>query len=190
MPTRTRITGFAVVLGISCSAGTASSAAQSLADLARKEQARRKQVVAPGKVYTNADLRSLPPLPDPPPRPASPPPPAPGTPGVEAVIPAPEAAAASAARDENYWRSRMTASRLMLERNRLLFDSLTSRINALTTDFINRDDPAERALLAQERQNALAEQERMKLEIQRLLKEISVIEDEARRAGVPPGWLR
>lgn len=190
MSYRTRLTGLTVVLGVSCAYGTASVAAQSLADIARKEQERRKQVVAPGKVFTNADLRALPPVSDPPPTPVSATP-ASATPTAEAVIPAArEAAAASTARDENYWRSRIAASRLMLDRAKLMFDSHTSRINALTTDFVNRDDPAQRALLAQDRQNVLAEQERMRLEILRLTKDIAVIEDEARRAGVPPGWLR
>lgn len=49
-----RITG--VLVGILLGAMTAPAAAQSLADVARQEAARREHVKATGKVYTNADL--------------------------------------------------------------------------------------------------------------------------------------
>src|ERR1044072_6148674 len=49
----------------------ASAQAQSLADLARKEEERRKSVPDTGKVYTNKDLNAAPP-PSTPPSPASP----------------------------------------------------------------------------------------------------------------------
>jgi len=69
-------------------------------------------------------------------------------------------------------------------------DSLQSRINALTTDFVNRDDPAQRAKIEGDRKAALAELERVKQELNDQQKAITAIEDEARRAGVPVGWLR
>ena len=69
-------------------------------------------------------------------------------------------------------------------------DSLQSRINALTTDFVNRDDPAQRAKIEADRKAALAELERVKKELDEQTKAITAIEDEARRAGVPAGWLR
>ena len=34
---------------------------------------------------------------------------------------------------------------------------MQTRINALTTDFVNRDDPAQRAVIEHDRQKALAE---------------------------------
>ena len=72
----------------------------------------------------------------------------------------------------------------------LFADSLQTRINSLTTDFVNRDDPAQRAKIETDRQTALAELEKVKKEITDTTREIAAIEDEARRAGVPPGWLR
>jgi hypothetical protein len=69
-------------------------------------------------------------------------------------------------------------------------DSLQSRINALQTDFVNRDDPAQRAKIEGDRKAALAELERVKKELDENTKKITAIEDEARRAGVPAGWLR
>jgi len=77
-----------------------------------------------------------------------------------------------------------------MDRQQIFADSLQSRINALTTDFVNRDDPAQRAKIEADRKTALAELERVKKELVDQAKAITAIEDEARRAGVPPGWLR
>ena len=68
--------------------------------------------------------------------------------------------------------------------------ALQSQVNGLTTDFVNRDDPYQRAQVGEERQKALAEMERVKAEIQLGKRQIDDIEEEARKAGVPPGWLR
>jgi hypothetical protein len=55
---------------------------------------------------------------------------------------------------------------------------------------VNRDDPVQRSTIAAERQKALAEFDRVKQEIADQQKAITTIQDEARRAGVPPGWVR
>ena len=65
-----------------------------------------------------------------------------------------------------------------------------TRINALTADFAGRDDPFQRAQIGDDRQKAIAELARVTLEIDKATKSIGDIEEEARRAGVPPGWLR
>jgi flagellar motor switch protein FliM len=69
-------------------------------------------------------------------------------------------------------------------------DSLQSRINALTTDFVNRDNPVERQKIEETRKASLAELERVKKELADHAKTIADIEDEARRANVPAAWLR
>ena len=63
-------------------------------------------------------------------------------------------------------------------------------VHFTTTDFVNRDDPAQRAVIETDRKTALAELDRVRAEIEKQQKEIVTIEDEARRAGVPSGWLR
>jgi hypothetical protein len=170
---------------------------QGLADVARKEEARRKTVKATGKIYTNGDLRAEPwrePMVVPPPaqEPTAPAPttPEPSTTVPKVDLPAGKAEPMSPAKDEAYWRARVTAAREAVERSRIFADALQSRINALTTDFVNRDDPAQRAQLDLEKQRALAELERVRKEIADQTKAISDIEEEARKAGVPPGWLR
>jgi hypothetical protein len=112
--------------------------------------------------------------------------PAPQAPGAEAQAPA----ASDAAKDEKYWRGRMVTARGNLQRQELFLDALQSRVNALTTDFVNRDDPAQRAQIAADRQKALAEMESVRKDIEVAKKQIADLEEEARKAGVPPGWLR
>ena len=64
-------------------------------------------------------------------------------------------------KDEAWWRNRITEARASLERNTLLVDSLQTRANALVNDFTARDDPAQRAVIAQERAKTLAELQRV-----------------------------
>lgn len=185
-------------------------AGQSLADVARKEQERRKAAASAAKadkdkdkdkkVYTNKDLGPGGPQPEPAPTEAvsaQAAPPAQGSHTHEA--PAAQAPAAPAAgapeaagenRDENWWRNRMTTARADLQRQMLFLEAIQSRVNALTTDFVNRDDPAQRDQIAVERQKNLTELERVQKEIERLKKQVADVEEEARRAGVPAGWLR
>jgi MoxR-like ATPase len=67
---------------------------------------------------------------------------------------------------------------------------LQSRLNALATDIVNRDDPAQRSQLAIERLRALAELDHTRVAISEQVKAIADIEEDARKSGVPPGWLR
>jgi hypothetical protein len=177
------------------------AAAQSLGDVAKKEQERRKATPPAAKTYTNDDLKKLPP--------------APGSTTDAAVKlgdqkdaaktgakDATEGAAkageeakdttkpAEPAKDEAYWRGRVTAAREEIRRNEMFRDALQARINGLTADFTARDDPYQRAQIADDRQKAIAELTRVNTEITNGGKRITEIEDEARRAGVPPGWIR
>jgi hypothetical protein len=160
---------------------------QSLAAVARKEEVRRKQVKQPAKVITNKDLRPVTTPPPPPPAAEPPAPPA------DDAAPAGEAApdeAQQREQDEQAWRRKMADARQALERNQMYADALQSKINALWADFTARDNPVQRAQIEIERQKALAEQERVKAEIGAQKKAIADLEEEARKAGVPPGWLR
>ena len=159
------------------------ASAQSLGSVAEKEEARRKRVKS-GKVYTNDNLGRG--------GEASPPPPT-SAPG--AATPKPEetpkpAAEADPKKNEAHWRGRIAKARDGLQRARMFQEALQSRINSLSADFTSRDDPAQRAVVAQNRQKAMAELDRVTAEIAGFEKEIRDIEEEARKAGVPPGWLR
>ena len=150
----------ATVVALVTSAAPASS--QALGDIAKKEEARRKTVKTPGKLYTNESLR---PEGEPPSAPATDAPPTPATPAPAASGAQPPAADA-AKKDEAYWKDRLTQARTALDRSKTFAEALQSRINALTTDFAGRDDPAQRAQIGSDREKALAELDRVKKEIQ------------------------
>ncbi len=166
--------------------------AQSLGDVARKEAERRKAAKGPVTVVTNDNLRVLPPAPAKPAGGEA----SPGAPA--AAAPAPGEAAASEkppappdpTKDPEYWRRRMADAIQKRDRNLFLLDAVQTRINSLTNDFYARDDPYQRAAIGEERQRTIEELERMKLEQEMLEQKIADIEEEARRANIPPGWLR
>jgi hypothetical protein len=166
--------------------------AQSLADVAKKEEERRKKVPDAAKVYTNKDLSPAPTSSTPPPAAA------PGEPSPAAATPGDASKAADAEKDKEkdpkktqaYWGGKMKALQEEVSRNETFAEALQSRINALSTDFVNRDDPAQRAVITQNRQKAMAELDRLKKTIADGKKAITDLEEDARRAGIPPGWLR
>ena len=178
--------------------------AQSLADVARKEQDRRKAIKTAGKVYTNGDLKPAPPAP---PSDSSSPEKAGGEGGQSTTAKDKDATAAkdeksadegakkagdekAVVKDQAYWHGRMKSAQETLDRDQVYADALQSRIAALTSDFVNRDDPVQRAVIGVDRDKAIAELERLKKTIVDDKQAVSDLEEEARRSGVPPGWLR
>ena len=179
----------------------ATAQAQSLGDLAKKEEERRKSVPDTGKVYTNKDLNAAPP-------PSTPPPP------TSSATPATDAAKKDAkdekkdakgdkekdatakdgskevAKDKAFWAGRLKTLQDQVDQNQTYAEAIQTRINSLTTDFVSRDDPAQRTVIERDRQKAIAELARLKQAIVDGKKAVASLEDEARRAGVPPGWLR
>jgi hypothetical protein len=168
--------------------------AQSLADIARKEEDRRKGVAAPSKVYTNKDLNPVPA--------GSPPPAAPAAKPSDDTAKAADGDAKAGSKlavaagdkgvvkDQAYWAGRLKALQDALSRDENYADAMQTRINALTTDFVNRDDPAQRAVIGQNRQKSIAELARLTKSVEDTKKAVADLLEEARRAGVPPGWLR
>jgi hypothetical protein len=179
---------FLVAFSLVASAATA----QSLAEIAKQEEARRKAVKTPGKVYTDKDLAkggasSANSVPAPVPAAGAP---GAGTPAAPGAPGQPPAGQQEPEKDEAWWKGRMTELQNKLARAKLQADAMQTRINSLTNDWANRDNPIERQQLAQDRANALGELQRLKDEIDATTKAIADLEEEARQAGVPPGWLR
>jgi len=175
-------------------------AAQSLGDVAKKEEQRRKTVKSSGKVYTNDELKR-----DPTPSvPASASTGTTSTPSASSTpAPAPASSGNNAGKDdsankdgsadksdEKTWRKRITNARESLQRSQAFADALQSQLNALSTDFVNRDDPVQRQQIAKQRDGVVAELDRVKKEVAAQTKAISDIQEEARRANVPAGWVR
>jgi hypothetical protein len=169
------------------SSTSTSTSSKPLADVAKDEEARRQTVKKPAKVYTNGNLQSdiskgVAPAPS-----------VAASPGAANATPSnatPAGPSAAQAKDQAYWTGRVKTLRDAMDRTQIFADSLQSRINALTTDFVNRDDPAQKAKIESDRKTALAELERVKKEQADQAKAMTALQDEARRAGVPVGWLR
>jgi hypothetical protein len=171
--------------------------AQSLADLAKQEAERRKNVKDTGKVYTNDDLGGA------------------KAPAADAAADATKDAKDakdtkdasdakdgkatddkakakddSGTKDQQYWADRAKGLRTQLDRDQTYADALQTQLSSLQADFVNRDDPIQRSAIAQNQQKVSDELDHLKLSIQGDKEAISNLEEEARRAGVPPGWLR
>ena len=165
--------------------------AQGLGDVARKEEERRKDIKAPAKVYTNKDLGSVPDAPSG----TFSSPTASGSASTEAPKDAASAKSDDAkdkgpTKDQAYWSGRKKDLQTKLDSDQTLADALQSRINALNTDFVNRDDPVQRAGIDRDRKKANSELDRLKKSVQDGKKALSDLDEEARKAGVPAGWLR
>lgn len=160
-----------------------------LIEIARAEAARRASISEKSEFYTNDDLTGGPRLttgaaPRPEPEAAT-------EPGASAgSAAAAEADEADGARDEAWWRGRITAAREARRQAELLAAALQNRVDGLLAEHAARDDPFQRAGLERDRADALSELQRMQDEVDRLTDEIAAIREEARRAGAPPGWLR
>jgi hypothetical protein len=173
-------------------AGTAH--AQSLAAVARKEEARRKEIAKPSRVLTNKDLK--------PGQVPSSSPAAAAPEGQQTTAPAEDtgpksdedrtapAESTAGAGDEQAWRKKMADSRTTLDRSKSYMDALQSKINGLWAEFTSRDDPAQRALIEAERKKSLAELDRVKADVELQKKAIADLEEQARQQNVPAGWLR
>jgi hypothetical protein len=191
------VLAFATVLSVSAAAQSLATVAQQQEDARQKAAADAKKDSGKGtsahKVYTNKDLKGSP-------APAADPAPA-AAPKTAAADAAPDSGKAAATldksargkpevKDEAWWRKQLQMLHLDLDRDHMLADALQSRVNALTTEFTTKDDPAQQAKIGIERQKALAELDRMQKAATADAKAIADLEEEARRAGVPPGWLR
>jgi hypothetical protein len=163
-----------------------------LGDLARREALRREMTPKSAHTLVSDDLP--PDLAAPvsvpvsltPPDEAAPP----ATAGATAGAPAGAGAAPSASHDEKWWRDQITQARQALERDRTLADAMQGRVASLTTDFVNRDDPAQKSLVEATRVKALLELDRLQKQIAADEKAIEAIQQDAHRQGVPPGWIR
>jgi hypothetical protein len=159
------------------------SAEQSLADVARNTEAARTASAARprAKVYTNQDLSAVDHVPPANSRPAAP---------VPAPPPPSDAQGNPDKKSEAYWRDRMRPLRERLESARALADDTKRRAEALMRSAdrcfmigIVCADYTESLRLTEEHKMLVADLEHAEQAVAALL-------EEARRAGVPPGWVR
>jgi hypothetical protein len=199
---------FAFVSMLSLAAGSfAPLHAQSLADAAKKEGERRQTTKSSTKVYTNGDLKPVGDR-DPVAAPADASSSADKKPAdaktdakADSAKGDGKASDKSTAKDakasgdgeeknQEYWGGKMRALNEQLERDRMYAEAIQTRINSLTADFSAKDDPAQRAMIADDREKAVSELSRLRKQIEEDKDAIGNLEEEARHASVPPGWLR
>ncbi len=156
----------------------ANSMAQGLGDAAKKEKERRERAAPnPGKTYTQDDLKGLPPVANEGSSKAA----TAGAATVQAEAapqPAPQTAdeAEKPAPDEKAWHSRVAAARAQVELTRNRYETVAPMNVAPDRPGVYVDFEGMKAA-------AKAEYEAAQKALDDLL-------EEARRANVPPGWLR
>ena len=164
------------------------AAEPSLAEVSRNAEAARAARTGrpPAKVYTNKDL---PPVDRPAATPAGSTVPAAKTPPAPPPAPVPVQLPPPGG-DEASWRARMRPLREQLDRARALADGTQRRAAELmrSADWCFRigvvcAEYAESLRLTDEHRTLVAD-------VARAERNVAALEDEARRAGVPPGWLR
>jgi hypothetical protein len=177
--------------------------AQSLADLARAEAARRAAVENPSPTIKKEDLKPVPP---PAARPAAPVPPKSAEAAEAEQDPAQQGANANGAetsseagdpakprekRDEAYWRKRFTDTRGAVNRANEDAAAVQARIAAIDADLQNPAlPPARQSTLQAERDRARAAIARFQQQAQELGGELANLEQRARELNVNPDWMK
>jgi hypothetical protein len=168
-------------------AGVVASSAQSLADVARQEEARRKDIkTAPAKVYTDADVQKYAPV---------------TTSAQQAATtvtaldangaPVGQTAAANGLpSDEAGWRARMQNARDGLDRDRLLVSALEQQATRAALRSQSGAAPAAGDTATDDVPSRAAELKRLKGEMDSYRETLANAEEDARKAGIPPGWVR
>jgi len=169
---------------------------QSLGELAEDAKRKRKKAT---KVYTEEDLRKRSPAPSPSPSPGALAASTEATGGEgagsrgEAGEEGAEGGARDAGRgDEAYWRTQ-TASRLAaIQKAQERIAAIQSRLSALLADLlpVGAADPFRQQTLEAEKAKARKELEEAELALERAEDAFQELEEEARRKGVPSGWVR
>jgi hypothetical protein len=179
------------------------ASAQSLVDVARREAERRKSVAAPAKVYTGEDVQRYAGVesaeagrsagaeaPVPQAQPSS----EAGTlapPAAGRVAPADAPTAEQAdSGDEARWKGLIGEARLALDRSRGFLQALQTRAEVLASQFAAQGDQSQRAAIAGSLTGVRTEIDRLQTEINQKTQELTSLEEQARRAGVPPGLIR
>jgi hypothetical protein len=163
-------------------AGVATSSAQSLADVARKEEARRQNIAKPSKVYTDEDVQKYAPV-------------SPGAQVAATTVTAldangkpvgQQAAAEGLPADEAGWRARLQNARDGMDRDKLLLSALEQQARTAA----HRAGTPEGEEKADDGSARAVEIKRLKAEMDAYRATLANAEEDARKAGVPPGWVR
>jgi hypothetical protein len=163
--------------------------AQALGDASKKEKQRRESSHnAEAKTYTQEELATLPPVANEGAAPAGvdSTPAAPLAPTSSAPAPSADDEAATRARDEATWRSRVLEARAQVEKARKQHETLAGM--NLVPGYQYVDDKGRPVIGSVEELQKLTAQAKSSVEASQ--KALDDLLEQARRANVPPGWLR
>lgn len=96
----------------------------------------------------------------------------------------------AAAKDESWWRTRMTELRAAADKDQLAANELQARINRLQADSVNLDDPLKQTKARIDLVASLELLDKMKAQVDADRRAIADLQEEARRQNIPPGWIR
>jgi hypothetical protein len=170
-----------VSLTLLLAAASAPAIPQSLGEVAERTNKQRKGT--PAKVYTNDDLSEAHSGPE---KLAAPVSAAPAASASAAPAPAPTMDPAQR------WRRDAKARRDAITRAEARVAAIQARLDALLIDRdpMNVGDPNRLQTLEAERAKGMQELETSKAELAKAHQDLEDLEEEARKSGVPPGWLR
>ena len=151
-----------------------------LVELAKKEKQRRKKEKAV-KVITNEDLTKAP---------------APSV-VISGIRYSPSTAEGvkpegklSQKKDKKWWASRKKKLEEKISSLKRKIEELQKKVNALTTGFLIEQRPIAHQRLKDELEKTKGALEKAKKDLEKTRKELEKLYEEARKAGIPPGWLR
>ena len=167
--------------------------AQGLGDASKKEKERRESSKAPkAKTYTQDELATLPPVANDPGQTTSDSTSPTAVGSAPPIFPSEEPGAAAASeesarrRDEAQWRARVARARANVEEARKVHETLASM--NLVPGYVYQDSHGRTVIHSIEELQGLTA--RAKAELDAAQKALDDLLEQARRANVPPGWLR
>jgi hypothetical protein len=185
---------FSMLLPVFLFAFISASYAQSLADLAKQEKERRREVKE-NRVITNDDVAKFKSESQTPAaqaeqsaaRPEK-------VEGVEAGKPKtdnadPDEPTDFQGRTESYWRKTMAEARQKVKDLTNESNAIVLKINDLQNKFYSMDDRVKREDLQREVQKSIYEQDLNKQNLEKAKSALQDLENEARKSGALPGWL-
>lgn len=171
-----------------------SVAAQTLADASRAAAERRKEQKTQGRVLTNADLPASAIVSSAPTAPTAEsaedaPAAAPESDSAEGAAAAPAAANASPRDDQDGWRAKAAKVSETLSATQGQVRQLQALTDRLAVEMLAYD-PAIQARASAEREQVKAQLGKALADADAAFAARRTLEDEARRAGVPPAWIQ
>lgn len=168
---------------------------QSLAEVAKKERERQAKILQKEKIpsFTNTDLKNLP-----------------GGAGSSEAQSGPAPAAAGPAdqkkdqgkrpplgvalddkgRDETYWRNAMSKARAQVAELEAKAQQLSGMSARLSSDSVNIDDPGQQNLARQNREKSFQDLAKAQDQLRQARQDLQNLQEDGRRSGALPGWLR